>query len=247
LNQEEFLGHTDYNALQSSLTRRFSNGIMFGASYTWSHSLGTTTYDPLVASNDERNYGPTTADRRQILAINYAIDLPKLGKHLHNKMVAAVTDNWMLSGITMISTGAPFSPTCTSSAGTDITGSTNETARCFVTGDSKLPGPAGALFNTAAFQLAPVGTIGNLGVNALTGPGYWNFDATMQKFIPIWGEARGIKLQFQGYNILNHTEFTAYNAAATFSTTGAQTNSAFGTPSTDRQARILAFAIRFEF
>ena len=40
---------------------------------------------------------------------------------------------------------------------------------------------------------------------------------------------------------------TAYNAAAQFSTAGAQTNSAFGTPSTDRPARILAGAIRFEF
>lgn len=247
ISEEAFLGHTNYNALQASLQRRFSRGLMYGVSYTWAHTLGTTTFDPLVANNEARNYGPITTDRRQTLAVYYAIDLPKPGKHLHIKPLAAVTDNWTLSGVTSISTGAPFSPTCTSSAGTDITGSASETARCYAVGNSKTAGPAGTYFNTAAFQLAPVGTIGNLGVNALTGPGYTNFDSTLQKYIHLWGEHAGLKIQFQGYNIFNHTQFSGYTTGATFSTAGVQTNASFGQPSATRPARILAAALRLEF
>jgi hypothetical protein len=247
VTEEEFVGHSNYNSLQVTLTRRYSRGLMYGVSYAWAHALGVTAYDPLVANNDSRNYGALTTDRRQTLVFYYGIDLPKPGKHYHSKPLSAVADNWTLSGVTTISTGAPFSPTCTSSAGTDITGSASETARCLVVGNSQAPGPAGTYFNTAAFALPSVGSIGNLGVNALTGPGYTNLDATMQKYIHLWGEHAGLKIQFQGYNILNHTEYSTYTSSATFSATGAQTNGSFGEPSATRAARILAASLRLEF
>jgi hypothetical protein len=247
ISQEAFLGHTNYNSLQVSLMRRYSKGVMYGLSYTWSHSLGTAAFDPLVASNENRNYGPPTTDRRQMMSIYYGIDLPNPGKHVRSKALSAVADHWTLSGVTQMSTGVPFSPSCTSSTGVDITGSSSETARCMVVGDSKAPGLSGTSFNTAAFALAPVGTIGNLGVNALTGPGYVNFDATLQKFFRLWGDHNGLKTQFQGYNIFNHPEFSAYTTGATFNAAGVQTNASFGQTSATRTARILAVSLRLEF
>ena len=35
---------------------------------------------PLVPNNYSRNYGPTGADRRQTLGVNYSYDLPKPGR-----------------------------------------------------------------------------------------------------------------------------------------------------------------------
>lgn len=249
VNDVEFLGHTNYNALQVAANRRFTRGLQFGLAYTWSHSLGATVYDPLVANNDSRNYGPTAADRRHVVAINYVYEIPRLGAKLGNRVLGLVTDQWTLSGVTTVSTGAPVQPTCAATNGLDITGSTNETARCQVLGDSKANVPAGQLFNPAAFGLAPVGSIGNLGVNPITGPGYQNWDATLTKTIPVGlGERRGLKLGFQAYNVFNHTQFATYGIAATYNpATSQQTTGSFGLPTGVRPARILALSVRFEY
>jgi hypothetical protein len=248
ITQRQFLGHTNYNALQVSLNRRFSKGLMFGVAYTWSHSLGTTTFDPLVPNNEARNYGPTGADRRHNLAINYVYDLPNPGQKLNSKFLGILTDHWTLSGITSFMTGAPITPTWSSSVGADITGSASETPRLLVIGDAKTPTAPDTRFNTAAFAQPPRGNIGNLGVGALTGPGINNWDATLSKRIPIGlGEQRGFRIQIQGYNIFNHTQFSSYNIATSFNAAGVNTNTDFGKPSAARPARIVAFALRFEF
>ena len=247
INRLQFLGHTSYNALQTTLNRRLSNGLQFGVAYTWAHSMGTVAVDPLVANNETRNHGPTGADRRQVLAINYAYELPKPGKILGNRFVGAVTDNWTLSGVTSFSTGAPISPSC-SRSGLDITGSTSETARCRILGDGKTPTVAGTRFNTAAFGLATVGTIGDAGLGVLRGPGYANSDATMTKTIPLGtGDRRGLKLGVQAYNVFNHTEISAWGTSARFNKAGTNTTGSFGLPTAARPARILAFSLRLEF
>ena len=61
------------------------------------------------------------------------------------------------------------------------------------------------------------------------------------------GERRVIKLQAQAYNVFNHTQFTGLTTAAVFNASGVQTNADFGRPSAAAPARILAFALRFEF
>jgi hypothetical protein len=131
----------------------------------------------------------------------------------------------------------------------DITGSPSETPRLLVVGDANAtPAVPGTAFNTAAFAQPPVGTIGNLGLNALNGPGVNNWDATLAKRIPIGlGERRAFRIQVQGYNIFNHTQFAGYNIATSFNAAGVQTNAEFGKPNSARPARIIAFALRFEF
>ncbi len=249
INQLRFVGHTSYNALQATLNRRLTNGLQYGLSYTWSHSLGTTAFDPLVPDNEARNYGPTAADRRQVLAINYSYNLPRLGKALNSKLLGVVTDGWVLSGVTTFAKGAPFSPTCATSTGADITGSVSETPRCQVIASLKAsPVIPGTQFNTAAVTLAPVNSIGNAGLGMLTGPGYQNWDATMTKTIPVGlGERKGLKLGVQAYNVFNHTQISAWGTASTFNAAGINSTAAFGFPTAARPPRILAFSLRFEF
>ncbi len=216
--------------------------------YTWSHSLGTTSFDPLVTDNEGRNHGPTAADRRHILGINYVYDLPKLGKKLNNRVLGAVTDNWTISGITSFISGAPITPSFTSSVGADIAGSASANIRLDVIGDAKTPTVPGTFFNTAAFAQPARGSLGNLGLGALTGPGTNNWDATITKAIPLGlGEGRVLKLQAQGYNVFNNTQFATYTTGTAFNASGVNTNAEFGRPATARAARILSFAVRFEF
>ena len=180
LNQFVFNGVSNYNGLQATLRKRFSHGFLFGASYTWSRAMALLAFDPLVANNYSRNYGPQGADRRQTLGVNYSYDFPKPGQAMHNKLLSIVTDGWQISGITTANTGAPLGFAFGTTNALNITGSTNEGARFDIVGDpyanvAKNPSlPNGGLaFNPAAFAEPAVGTIGNAGGGAgiITGPG----------------------------------------------------------------------------
>jgi hypothetical protein len=244
-------GHTNYNGLQTSLQHRLAHNVQFGVSYTFSKSLGTTSYDPLVPDNEARNYGLLGNDRKNLFSVNYAWNLPKPGQMLHSRVLGVVTDYWTLSGIIIAQNGAPFTPGCSSQAGTDITGSPNESARCMVVGNPYANVPSGLIFNPAAFALAPVGSIGNLGNNPLIQPGFYNVDATVSKVIHIGlGERRVFKIAMQGYNIFNHPEFNGWVTSGSYSASnnpGALVTSNVGTISGTRPARILETSLRFEF
>ena len=70
----------------------------------------------------------------------------------------------------------------------------------------------------------------------------------MSKFIPILGERRGVRLQVQAYNALNHTQFNLANTGVQWDATGKVSNGATaGVFSGTLPARILAFGARFEF
>jgi len=266
ITQRVFIGKSAYNGLQVSLKRRLSKGLLWTAAYTWSHSFALAGFDPLVVDNDARNWGPQNSDRRHILQISYAYDLPKVGKALHSKPLAILTDGWNLSGVTSYSTGQPFTPSFSWSDNRDITGSTNEKPRINVLSDPFSNVPAGtqgvphgiSYFNPAAFA-APspytaVGyaSIGNAGVNIMQGPGYANFDMTLNRKINLGSEKRQLQLKVEAFNVFNHAQFTGINSGYAFSSvTNQNTNANLGALATgtgsEPGARILASEIRIQF
>lgn len=127
----------NYNAMQIQLQRRATRGLYVGLAYTWSKALSTaqsggTNDNSFVRPdqyNQEANYGPTSFDRRQLLAINYIYTTPKF--EWGNRFTRLVTDGWQVSGVTQAITGSPFSPGFSISGATNqnITGSNTEGAR----------------------------------------------------------------------------------------------------------------------
>jgi hypothetical protein len=63
---------------------------------------------------------------------------------------------------------------------------------------------------TATVTTPVLGDLGG-GSGVLFLPLIFNWDATMSKFIPIFGERRGLRLQVQAYNVFNHAEFVGLN------------------------------------
>ncbi len=259
LNQFVFNGKSSYNGLQSTVRKRLSHGLLFGVSYSWSRAMQLLAFDPLVANNYSRNYGPQAIDRRQTVGINYSYDLPKPGQALHSKLLTVVTDGWQISGITTANSGAPFTPSFSTTNSEDITGSTNEGARINVIGNpyANIPTnpslPNGKLaFNPAAFAVPAVGTIGNAGGGAgiLYGPGWLNFDASISRSIPIVGEKRQLKLRIEAFNVFNHVEFSGVASAFAFNPTisgSPNTTANTGQYTSDRGPRILSLELRFQF
>jgi hypothetical protein len=260
LMYEEFAGTANYNSLQVTLNRRFSRGLMFGLSYTYSKVLGEANSETGAVSAyfspRDRNYQPLSFNRAQVLAVSYSYEFPRLTLP-GGKFTSAVVNGWTWSGITSASTGAPLTPSFSLSPTVDITGSSTGSA-----GDSArlnlICNPASGsktgssqIFNPACFQMPAVGSFGNAGLGYLTGPGYMNWDMAVAKRIPIGlGEKRQLQLRGEAFNTFNHTEYNALNSSIRFnSKTGAITNigSGLGDYTGTRPARIMALSLRLQF
>ncbi len=277
LNYHEFGAHFVYDALQVMLRRRPEHGLQYEVAYTWSKLLGTTSVDALAGvgfpacvgcnytvSNESRNYGPQSYDRRQILSVSYSYEIPNLGKRLNSKFLGAFTDHWTLSGITQFSTGQPYNPGFGFSPSRDLTGSSSEGTRFNVVGSGSAAPTVNALgatipanvnrmdntyINFSAYAIPPGAgaSIGNLGLNTMYYPGWSNWDASMGKTVPLNGEKRMLRIRFEAYNVFNHPEINGMNTSATFNASNVNINAQWGTVNGTRPARILSGDFRFEF
>src|SRR5262249_35660626 len=107
-------GTTSYNALQTSLSRRFAQGLQFAANYTWAKAE-TPNYptDAIlyqwVASRPVQQY-----DRTHVLTMTGTWELPfGRGKRwlASSRPGAAVLGGWALNGLAVFYSGLPFSVT----------------------------------------------------------------------------------------------------------------------------------------
>ena len=73
---------------------------------------------------------------------------------------------------------------------------------------------------TATVTTPVLGDLGG-GSGVLFLPMIFNVDATMSKFIPLFGEGRGLRLQAQAYNVFNHPEFVGLSTGSVYNTAGA--------------------------
>ena len=165
----QFLGHSSYNALTSTINKRYSHGLSFGTSFTYSKAMGTTSYSPVltgangIPSNEQWNYGRIGTDRPLNIQINYSYDIPGLAKKFGVKGLGYLTDHWQFSGITAITSGAPFNPGCGLTSGSasvtgGYTGTPDVGQRCLVIGNPLANVPAGTYFNPNAFAMPALAT-----------------------------------------------------------------------------------------
>jgi hypothetical protein len=106
-----------YNAFQTSVQHRFSDGFNILAAYTFAKSLGTADgnvnqCDIQNAHNVAAERGPTTPDFRHQLVISYVYELPYgKGKHFGsnaNAIAQGVLGGWQVAGVTTAHSGEAF-------------------------------------------------------------------------------------------------------------------------------------------
>jgi hypothetical protein len=104
-------GGTDhYDSLQTTLNRRFSNGLTAGLQGTYGHSIGDTggsneaqtTQNPF---NFRQDHGNNAFDLRHSLNLSVLYDLPV---HLNNYAAQSVLGGWEVGGIFNARTGLPM-------------------------------------------------------------------------------------------------------------------------------------------
>jgi hypothetical protein len=223
---------SNYNALQVSLNKLATTGLFFGLSYTWSKALTTATSDSTYVRADNltrvADYGPANFDRKHIFVLNYVYNTPN--QRWGNAVTHAVTNGWQISGVTQVSSGAPFTPTVsTPLSSQNLTGNvlangTYEGARVGVVAGCNPYAGSGDPWNRlnmACFTAPQAGSLGlESGVNFLYQPGLINFDMALQKQFSV---KERLKLQFRidAFNVFNHPNFTNLNTTINFTNTGA--------------------------
>ena len=208
------LADSHYDALQTSLTHRFSHGWQSEVSYTYSKSIdnGSGTYGldgGGIASNPFNvayDRGLSNFNRTHNFHVSGTYYIPLKV----NGMFGQVVNGWQLTGVFGYLSGAPANPT--SATNRVFTGTGSNTGRPdFVAGCNLYSGfeTLSDWFNTACFTLQPQGTYGNAGRDIIIGPNLWNLDNSLTKDFKVTKISERFKVQFraEAFNILNHPSF----------------------------------------
>jgi hypothetical protein len=161
--------------------------------------------------------------------------------HPSTRLLKAVAAGWQLNTITTLQTGQPLV----------VRGATNNRAdRPNSTGlSAALANPTAAMwFNTAAFVNPPSYTLGNVGrvLPDVRAPGLFNMDLSLIKDTQL---KERLKLQFraEAFNWINRTNLGIPNTSFTAGANGLNSNGAFGTVTSARDARIGQLGLKLIF
>jgi hypothetical protein len=230
------IANSTYNALQTSLRKRFGHGLSMLASYTFSKTLDDASTFNITGSasqsvageNDlaqnpfdvRSEHGRSMFDARHRFVVSYQWNLPWYN-HPQN-WYGHILGNWQVNGITTIMSNTPF--TVYDSSNPSLQGSAPEISGFFSSRPNTIgdpnsgacPGGGDAVrtpqcwFNTGAFQQAAPGQFGNAGRNTLNGPAYQQWDFSAMKNIPVH-EAMNLQFRAEFFNIFNNVNFELPN------------------------------------
>jgi len=255
--------NSNYNALQASLSKRFSQGFQFNANYTYSHALDSQSdvfngrFQTSSSSHPEDQYaryleyGNADFNLAQRF-VSYGVwELPVFK---NNKLLGG----WSYDATFSIQSGQPFS-IFDGSSDTNMDGYLGDRAEYFGTGspmstvthhqnaaNGYIDPTRASQFGTSVPVAGALFTDGFLGRNNMTGPKYVGIDMSIAKKFKI-NERFALKITASGFNIFNHPNFS--NPVSDLSNTGQ-----FGTSISDiapnnssSGARVLQFAGRLDF
>lgn len=98
--------NSQYNGLQLSVNRRFSDGLSFGMAYTLSkvNDAGSAQRDVVPNAYDTSNlWGPATYDRRHVMVLNAIYELPIFKDR--SKLSGKLLGGWTVSAVSQMQTG----------------------------------------------------------------------------------------------------------------------------------------------
>jgi len=104
---EDTVAKSNYNSLQALFEKRFSHGLQFQASYTFSKTMDNASSfeDALNPFNFNATYGLSKYDARNRFVFNFVWDLP-VPKYSGFK--GKLLDGWEVSGIESLQSGFPI-------------------------------------------------------------------------------------------------------------------------------------------
>lgn len=266
--------NSNYNALNTSLSRRFSNGLQFQGNYRFSKSIDQLSYEgPGFVTNqtypqdNSTERGPSDFDVRHFATISGLYELPFF--NTREDFVGKLLGGFSLSSIVTYRTGFPFTPVVDSVTSTpggsnlspvrpqgySGTGNINTSEEAFINGTS-IPG-GGSSF--VVFRQAD-GTVARPGIgrNSFRGPNYFNVDMSFFKRTGLpsfFGEGAHFEIKanvFNIFNLRNLSSFAFGSGATTIGRYDTNTGQFFANPDFGRatggfSGRVVELQGRFRF
>jgi hypothetical protein len=264
IQQVQTTSLSNYNSLQATLTRRFSNSLQTTAAYTFGRSIdyysgaaiNELTNIPGDQFNWRLNRGRSDFNREQRLVISGVYEFPKV--KYESRALDKILNNWQISGIAVFQSGLPFS--VIDNPNNSVINRANY-APGFVgnpVGSGSIAARLSQYFNTAAFvQSRPVANgISNVGIvtnpnfdpnapfgntprNGFFGPEQKNVDVSVIKLIPINERFRGeFRAEFfNAFNWVNYANPVSNIALGNFGQIA----------STSTGPRVIQFGVKLNF
>ncbi len=214
-------GSSIYHSLQSSFSRRFSNGFQFEGSYTWAKAIQeglshVNSYN-VRASRCLADY-----DIAHRFVSSFIYELPfghgrRIGANW-NKLANAILGMWQFNGITSYQVGTPLSISANNVAGIGnprgLANNNGQSAR--LSGD--IHQRLTRYFDSSVYSQPAAFTFGNTQPTSpdLRSPGVRNWDLSIFKEFRIagWDQAK-IQFRVEAFNAFNRVQFGSPNTSVT--------------------------------
>ena len=196
---------SDYHALQLKYQRRLSRGLQGIASYTFSHSIDSSSTDafatrlnsPAALGSAQIDRGDSDYDIRHGVTAGMTYDLPS----------RTLLRGWSLDAFVLARSAPPVDVVGTLFTGPGLSfyprPNVNPGVPLVLYGSGY---PGGKILNKQAFAAAPAGQQGDLGRNVLRGFDAAQADLGVQRIFRLTEKA-GLRFRGEFFNILNHPNF----------------------------------------
>ena len=222
------IANSSYNALQASMRKRFSHGLSFLASYTWSKAIDDvssfnitgSSAKPVAGENDlaqdpfnlAAERGRSLFDARHRFVGSYEWELPFWNRPQNWYQWAL--GGWQLNGIATLMSGTPF--TVFDSNDVAAQGSAPEISGFSAQRPNLVGDPnsgkhsVSSWLNTSAYKrldpVANAGQFGTEGRNVNNGPAYADWDFAAFKNFKVT-ESKQFQFRAELFDFLNRTNF----------------------------------------
>ncbi len=250
---EDTIANSSYNALQVSVEKNYTHGLLFQASYTFSKAIdqGASFEQQLnpLNFNATRGLSLLSAKHRFVFSPVWELPIPK-----REGFAGKVENGWQVSAIITYQSGFPIriedqnDGELESSFFFEDANTPTQTAPVQFLKPQK---NAGLWFNpnnftdpTQAVNPSPAGVFGNTPHSLCCGPAISNTDFVATKKTPI-NDRWNTEFRAEFYNLFNHTQFS--NPDGNF-TDGIPPNGTFGQILKAREGpRVLQFGLKILF
>lgn len=243
-----------YHGMTAGLSKRFSNGWQFQASYTlgdskdtWSGGqIGGSDFDNGAGSatdwfDPEYEFGPSNYDIRHNFVFNGVYQLP-WGQSLTG-IAGALAKGWHIGGVLQASSGVPFTPFLSYDQVGDRQSDTG-LHKPNVNGPVNYPQTVEQWFDPSVYSVPAAGVFGNAKRNSLRGPGLKVADVSIFKNLPLGRYVAQFRIEaFNAFNWVNLGLPTAtiFNAGGVRNPTAGRINN------TSTAARQIQLGVKFLF
>ena len=209
------VGHNKYDSLQTSLQRRMSNGFSLNFNYTFSKALGiccddlSDGYPSIQIPQYMRlNRAVMPYDRPHTFGAAFLAEAPfgRGKKWLSSGFGSKIAGGWKVNGLIAAYSGQPF----TVGSNTPLNAPNNSQRASLAKSSIQIlggTGPNQSYFDPFAFTPSLTNTIGTAALDAVRGPGTFNFDGGLFRefrFTERW------KMEFraEAFNLTNTPHFS---------------------------------------